>query len=61
MRLKVSREDELGDAAVLEEVNNNIDKVNRQLLPYQRISKVTILEKPLEMTTTKKVKRIYKK
>ena len=38
-----------------------VDEVNRNLLTYQRISKVTILPEPLEMTTTKKVKRIYKK
>jgi long-chain acyl-CoA synthetase len=60
-RLKVSREDKLSDAAVLEEVNAIIDKVNRTLLPYQRITRTTILDTPLEMTTTKKVKRIYKK
>jgi len=30
-------------------------------LPYQRITKVTVLETPLEMTTTMKVKRNYKK
>ncbi len=36
-----------------------VEKVNRQLLPYQRISKITILDEPLEMTTTKKVKRVY--
>ncbi len=35
-----------------------VDKVNRQLQPYQRISKITILDEPLEMTTTKKVKRL---
>ena len=34
-----------------------VDEVNSKMLPYQRISKVTVLEKPLEMTTTKKVKR----
>lgn len=60
-RMKISRTDKMSDAAVLEEVNAYIDKVNHELLPYQRITKVTILEQPLEMTTTKKVKRIYKK
>ena len=60
-RLKISREDKLSDTEVLEEINESIDKVNRTLLPYQRITKTTILEQPLEMTTTKKVKRIYKK
>lgn len=34
-----------------------VDEVNSKMLPYQRISKVTLLEEPLEMTTTKKVKR----
>ncbi len=34
-----------------------VDEVNSRMLPYQRISKVTLLEEPLEMTTTKKVKR----
>ncbi|MDR1748886.1 MAG: long-chain fatty acid--CoA ligase, partial [Spirochaetaceae bacterium] len=36
-----------------------IEKVNRGLQPYQRISKIVILDAPLEMTTTKKVKRNY--
>jgi long-chain acyl-CoA synthetase len=31
--------------------------VNQRLLPYQRIEKTTILEEPMEMTTTKKIKR----
>lgn len=34
-----------------------VDEVNSKMLPYQRISKVTVLEEALEMTTTKKVKR----
>jgi long-chain acyl-CoA synthetase len=34
-----------------------VDEVNLRLLPYQRIGRVTILREPLEMTTTKKVKR----
>ncbi|MFP4115497.1 MAG: AMP-dependent synthetase/ligase [Spirochaetales bacterium] len=34
-----------------------VSEVNERLLPYQRIEKVTILEEPLEMTTTKKIKR----
>ena len=36
-----------------------LDKINRTLQPYARISKVTLLDQPLEMTTTKKVKRTY--
>lgn len=46
---------------ILDAVNVYIERVNKDLLPYQRITKVTILETPLEMTTTKKVKRNYKK
>jgi long-chain acyl-CoA synthetase len=34
-----------------------ISEVNQRLQPYQKIDKVVILEKPMEMTTTKKIKR----
>ncbi|MCX7786990.1 MAG: AMP-dependent synthetase/ligase [Spirochaetes bacterium] len=34
-----------------------VDTVNRELLPYQRIKRIRILEEPMEMTTTKKIKR----
>jgi long-chain acyl-CoA synthetase len=34
-----------------------VSEVNQRLLPYQRIEKVTILDEPMEMTTTKKIKR----
>lgn len=37
-----------------------VGKVNKNQAPYAKISQVTLLEKPLEMTTTKKVKRQYK-
>ena len=43
------------------DVKEAVERVNKKLLPYQRISKVTHLEKPLEMTTTLKVKRNYAK
>ncbi len=46
---------------VLAKINEIIDEVNKNLLTYQRIKKITILDEPLEMTTTKKVKRVYKK
>jgi len=38
-------------------LNEIINQVNKELKSYQKISKVTILESPLEMTTTKKIKR----
>lgn len=34
-----------------------VEEVNQKLLPYQKITRVTTLREPLEMTTTKKVKR----
>ncbi len=46
---------------VLKPVTAIVEPVNKNLLTYQRITKITILPEPLEMTTTKKVKRIYKK
>jgi len=35
-----------------------IDQVNSNLLPYQRISRFHVLPEPLEMTTTRKVRRV---
>lgn len=62
-RLNVTREDksEAAVKTVYDGVNEIIEKVNKDLLPYQRITKITILDEALEMTTTKKVKRNYKK
>jgi long-chain acyl-CoA synthetase len=37
--------------------NKIVAEVNQRLLPYQRIEKTTILDQPMEMTTTKKIKR----
>jgi long-chain acyl-CoA synthetase len=34
-----------------------IAEVNQRLLPYQRIDRLTVLDTPMEMTTTKKIKR----
>ncbi len=34
-----------------------VEEVNKKLLPYQKIGKVTVLREALEMTTTKKIKR----
>jgi long-chain acyl-CoA synthetase len=34
-----------------------INEVNQRLLPYQRIERTTVLAEPMEMTTTKKIKR----
>ena len=59
-RIGAVRNDPADADKILKEVNRIIDTVNKTLLHYQRIAKVTILPEPLEMTTTKKVKRIYK-
>ena len=39
------------------EFDKVIEQVNRELLPYKRISRVKILDEAMEMTTTKKIKR----
>ncbi len=59
-KFEVSRGSAEGDAIVQKEINEIIESVNKKLLPYQRITKTTYLEEPLEMTTTKKVKRFKK-
>jgi long-chain acyl-CoA synthetase len=60
-RIGVQRDDKAAQDKILQEVTAIIEKVNKTLLSYQKISKITILDKPLEMTTTKKVKRNYNK
>jgi long-chain acyl-CoA synthetase len=42
---------------ITDKLKHIVDEVNQKLLPYQRISKVTVLKERLEETTTKKVKR----
>jgi long-chain acyl-CoA synthetase len=44
-------------AAIEEHIQEVVDQVNKTMLPYSRIDKVTVLKEALEMTTTKKVKR----
>lgn len=39
----------------------DVNAVNKNLQPYARITKLTVLENPLEMTTSMKVKRNYKR
>lgn len=46
-----------GDSDAFKKIEAIVETVNRELLPYQRITKITLLDQPLEMTTTKKVKR----
>lgn len=56
-RLNINRESSPLDESVKSEIEKIISKVNKELQPYARISKITMLEQPLEMTTTQKVKR----
>ena len=53
--------DENGKSLTTEEtrikVNSIISEVNQRLLPYQKINKTVILDKPMEMGSTKKIKR----
>jgi long-chain acyl-CoA synthetase len=43
--------------AVKAQIDAIIGAVNQRLLPYQKIARTTVLEEPMEMTTTKKIKR----
>ncbi|MDR0730194.1 MAG: AMP-binding protein [Treponema sp.] len=53
--------DTSGGAADREAIKTRIEtiiaEVNQRLLSYQRIERVVILDEPMEMTTTKKIKR----
>ena len=59
-KLNMTRGTSEGDAAIQKEIDAIIETINKKLLPYQRITKTTYLSEPLEMTTTKKVKRFKK-
>ena len=56
-RLGVSRKEISGNLKIHDEIKIIVDKVNKTLQPYARILKITILNEPLEMTTTRKIKR----
>ena len=55
--LSLTRGRKEDDEKVQKEIETIISNVNKKLLPYQKITKTTFLKEPLEMTTTKKVKR----
>ena len=56
-RVGVDRANADKNKRVYDEIKLIVDKVNKGLQPYARISKITILDKALEMTTTRKIKR----
>lgn len=60
-QLGVKREEMFASDDVREIIQKDVDAVNHLFQPYSRIKKITILEKPLEMTTSLKVKRVYNK
>jgi len=49
-----SDEGKMADAERFQEI---IDEVNRELKPFQKINRHRILDEPMEMTTTRKIKR----
>lgn len=63
-KLGVTREASATDknkkSEILNAVSKIVGKINKNLQPYQRITNIEILDAPLEMTTTMKVKRKYK-
>jgi len=52
---------EKGEIPSKDEMKTRLEKiiaeVNQRLLPYQKINRIEVLDQPLEMTTTKKIKR----
>ncbi|MBN2811144.1 MAG: AMP-binding protein [Spirochaetales bacterium] len=58
-RLNVMRGTPEAEDPVRTAVDDIVERVNKGLQPYQRISKTTLIPEPLEMTTTRKVKRAY--
>lgn len=60
-RLNLKREDGIIPPEVDAAVRQIISSRNKNARGYDKIEKITILEKPLEMTTTQKVKRHYNK
>ncbi|MBQ0039251.1 MAG: AMP-binding protein [Treponema sp.] len=60
-KLGLNRDSDSHSEKVSSAVNEIVARVNKNLQPYARILKITILDKALEMTTTQKVKRNYNK
>jgi long-chain acyl-CoA synthetase len=56
-RLGINRADAVKSREVYAAINEIVERVNKIMPPYSKISKITLLEQALEMTTTKKVKR----
>ena len=55
--LKGENGQSLSQAETKKRIEAIVSEVNQRLLPYQKINRTVILDKPMEMTTTKKIKR----
>ena len=51
------KESGLSPEDIAKDINSVVSEVNKSLVGYKKIEKVTIVDKPMEMTTTKKIKR----
>ena len=51
------KEKNLSPDEIRKDIEGIISEVNRNLVGYKKIEKLTIVDKPMEMTTTKKIKR----
>lgn len=51
------KEKKLSNEEIVKEMEAIVAEVNRNLVGYKKIEKITIVDKPMEMTTTKKIKR----
>lgn len=60
-RFGLERKEDVIQEEISSEIQKIVSKVNKTLQAYAQISKITILTKPLEMTTSLKVKRNYNK
>lgn len=47
----------LDEEAIAKDIGQIVQEVNKNLTGYKKIEKITILKEPMEMTTTKKIKR----
>ena len=55
--LRTPSGEEESKEAVKQKIDAIISEVNQRLLPYQKINRTVLLDEPMEMTTTKKIKR----
>lgn len=59
-KLGVAREAACTNSKIRDTIQAHVNNVNKNLQPYARISRLTVLPEPMAQTTTMKVKRNYK-